>query len=599
MVEVNLDQVVELARWGRGTSSDLAWSPDGRWLAIASRLGVFLYDPADLTEKGRIPVWDARQIAFTTDGDYLAVAGDALELWQVEPIQKRSSWLSQAAKGALDLRFDAGDARLAVVGVDEQGLGTRLEVWNVAQETLVSEYSLGGPGSRITTGVLSPDLSLAAVHGRGLIQLYRLVDGAQYATLPISASAPGPMAFSPDSSRLAVAYPDQRRDYRNENQVQVFRIADGSVDSTLFPAGGLEGATEELLSLDFSPDGRSIAGGYANRVVRVWSSEGGAARSTLTGVASTARITFSPDSSQIASSGIDLWEVSGAQLMRSADQHFEPYQDMALSPSGAVVALAGYSQVELRSVSDGSLVRTIDGLPGPVRSISFYPGGQTLAAAGGDGLLRLYRVSDGRFLSTLGEIGPPLWSVAFSDNGNWLAWGGEGQTIYFYDLVKDQLAFKIDEPFLPIRLEFSPVNSILASLTSNGLNLRTLDGVLIRSIGGAGLEDMAFWLDGSQVALAGNQVCRVVDLETGEEVVTLDYRPEDSPSAVAYSDDGAFLAVGWRSGLIELYWAGTKDLLRALEGHRGPVERLLFTAGNQLLLSSGQDGTIRAWGVTP
>ena len=70
-------------------------------------------------------------------------------------------------------------------------------------------------------------------------------------------------------------------------------------------------------------------------------------------------------------------------------------------------------------------------------------------------------------------------------------------------------------------------------------------------------------------------------------------------AAAGPEGDGAFLAVGWTSGRIELYWAGTKEKLITLEGHQGAVRRIVFTAGSRLMLSSGQDGTIRVWGAVP
>jgi hypothetical protein len=39
----NAVDVVELARWGKGTIHGLAWSPDGNALAVASSIGIYLY----------------------------------------------------------------------------------------------------------------------------------------------------------------------------------------------------------------------------------------------------------------------------------------------------------------------------------------------------------------------------------------------------------------------------------------------------------------------------------------------------------------------------------------------------------------------------
>ncbi|GAP05640.1 MAG TPA: hypothetical protein DEQ80_04850 [Anaerolinea thermolimosa] len=599
IVEINLPHLAELARWGRGMSRDLVWSPGGRELAVASSLGVFLLDVPKMIERGWLPAEDVRRVVYSQDGKKLITAGNALEIWNAETFVRETSLASEAVPSVLDMHLSPDGRQLGLLGMSPDGQKLRLEVWNLETGALMREGNWLRVGARTRVAVLSPDFSLVAAHGDGLVELIRTADGARLTTLPLEDTPPGSMAFSPDGTTLAVAYPDARRDYQNTNRVEVYRLPEGDKLFTLWGGGGVEGLSERLISLAFSPDGRWIAAGFANRVVRVWANQAGAVRFTLNGSALPLQLAFSSDGELIASSAVDVWAVSRGELVATSLTHFEMIQEMALSPDGQTLALAGFDTIELRSLADGRLIRQITGLPGPVRGISFYPGAQTLAAAAGDGLVRLYRVRDGRFLSMLGEAGPPLWAVAFSPDSRWLAWGGEGQTVFLYDLVKDQLALKVKEPYLPARLVFSPISNTLAVLTSSGVHLRTLDGTLLRAIGGAGLEDVAFWLDGSQLAVAGNQVCRVVDLETGADVVALDYREGDSPSAVAYSADGAFLAVGWRSGLIELYWAGSKEMLRQLEGHHGAVRRILFTPDGRLMLSLAEDGTIRVWGITP
>ena len=70
-----------------------------------------------------------------------------------------------------------------------------------------------------------------------------------------------------------------------------------------------------------------------------------------------------------------------------------------------------------------------------------------------------------------------------------------------------------------------------------------------------------------------------------------------SPTALAYSDNGAFLAVGRADGSIDILWAGDGQHLRTLTGHSGPIRRLAFTPSAGLLLSAGADGTLRVWGI--
>lgn len=597
IVEINLQRVVELARWGLGSSRDLAWSPDGSLVAVATRSGVVLFHADDLTEMGVLAAWEANQVAIAPDGKTLAVTTGQLELWSLETMQRLTALDSPASAQALDLHFSPDGGQVGLVGI-VPGKGGQYEAWDVASSTLSASAPIGGPGSPLSNAVLSPDFNLAALHGRGTVQIVRTRDGAALFALPTGSAIPGAMAFSPDSASLAVAYPDGRKDYLNNNSIEVFSTSDGSPSVNLFMAGGAEGQNEMLLSVAYSPDGRNIAAGFANQVVRIWSSQGGGARQTFKGKGLPVQVAFSADSVRLAAAGLDVWNLPAASGVSSA-QSFGRYNDVVISPDGSTVALAGYRTVELRSSLDGSLIRVIGDLPGQVRSLSFYPGGQTIAVAASDSLVRLYRVSDGRFISILGEGGPPLWSVAFSPSGEWLAWGGENQLVFLYDLPRDFLLRKIQEVYVPLRILFAPDSGRFASLTSNGLNIRGTDGVLVRTIGGIGLEDAAFSLDGSQIAVVGDGTGRIIEVNTGIETVLFDYREDETPTAVAYSPDSAFLAIGWSSGKVELYWANTKERLRVLEGHRGAVRRIAFLTGSRAMLTIGEDGTLRVWGPQP
>ena len=82
----NAAQVVELARWGKGTVNKIALSPDGHLLVVASSVGIYLYDARTLEEVRFIEtnIW-VNSVAFSPDGQTLASgAGDGtVRLWRV------------------------------------------------------------------------------------------------------------------------------------------------------------------------------------------------------------------------------------------------------------------------------------------------------------------------------------------------------------------------------------------------------------------------------------------------------------------------------------------------------------------------------------
>jgi WD40 repeat protein len=109
--------------------------------------------------------------------------------------------------------------------------------------------------------------------------------------------------------------------------------------------------------------------------------------------------------------------------------------------------------------------------------------------------------------------------------------------------------------------------------------------------------DIAFSANGSLAATAEEHVTQVWDLETGTELVTVKTRG----TSVALSPDGAMLAIGgWWStidhGTIQLWDVKTGTRLAVLEGHRGWVESVAFSADGTLLVAVSED-TVRLWNV--
>ena len=113
-------------------------------------------------------------------------------------------------------------------------------------------------------------------------------------------------------------------------------------------------------------------------------------------------LTFSPDGRTLASAGyhglIKLWAVSNGSLLGTLHNRGTAYT-LDFSPDGKVLASTGHAAVTLWSVDSGEEITTLTGHSAWVYGASFSPDGKTLASAGDDGTVRVQNIES--YLQTL------------------------------------------------------------------------------------------------------------------------------------------------------------------------------------------------------
>jgi WD40 repeat protein len=194
---------------------------------------------------------------------------------------------------------------------------------------------------------------------------------------------------------------------------------------------------------------------------------------------------------------------------------------------------------------------------GAVHALAWMPDGKTLASAGLDGTVRLWRVADGKELRRFKSRNGTFLALAITRDGRLLASGGSGSGIHIWE-------------------------------TATGKEVRWIKDKesMIRSLD--------FSADGKMLAVCGlaTKVC-LYAVESGEKLRELG-RKEAVFASAAFSPDGKKLLAGGRKHVVCLDSA-TGAEVRKLPTEAGPIFQLVFSADGKRLAAVQGLGEGQVW----
>ncbi len=370
----------------------------------------------------------------------------------------------------------------------------------------------------------------------------------------------------------------------------------------------LRGHTDQVLSLAFAPDGKTLASGSWNGEVRLWDLSKQPTGRTLAVKHSGAvwDLAFSADGQQLASGSYDktvrLWRPSDGTSLRTLGGHGSGVYAVAFSPDGETLASGSYDGVvRLFATADaGQKPRELRGHGAGVYGVAFSPDGKRLATAGADAAVRLWRLADGSTERQLTGFGDTVDSVAFSPDGAQLACGGYDRTARIFSVASGaQLRVLSGHDGAVVGVAFSPDGKLLATAGRDqavSLWRADMQGEPAAGAGhGASVWSVAFSPDGAEVASGGRDgSLRLWGAADGRLRRVLSGHP-DGVLAVAYSPDGQLLASAGADHMVRLWERRTGRERRLLSGHSGEVFAVAFSPDGERLASAGYDKTVRLW----
>ncbi len=272
------------------------------------------------------------------------------------------------------------------------------------------------------------------------------------------------VAWSPDGQILATTAGQAIHLYNAKTLKGIFSLSTGSFTPALV----------------FSPDGRRLASGSRDGVIRVWDPKEGALLQTLSGHRRGINcISFSPDGRLLLSAGDDailrLWDLESGENTAKMIGGVFAVPSVVFSLDGESLVSADGHNLRLREVKSQRLTNTLHG-DQSFYSLSFSPDGKILASGNTESLIQLWDYPSGNLLNSLkghtglpGRISALIWRVTFSPDGRLLASAGGDATLRLWDVSSGKLLTNLAGHRLAVTgVSFSPDGRLLVSSSLDG-----------------------------------------------------------------------------------------------------------------------------------
>ena len=613
-------------RIGNGIFNDIAYSPDGKQLALAASIGIWFYDtdtykPLSLLIGHTDYVW---AVEYSADGKILASGSSdgTIRIWDPQTT-KNITVLTGHQNGVTHIAISGDSQMLASVGADEKFV----RLWNLNTHKPIAD--LKGKFNTIRSLAYSPDSDIiAAGDFDGTVTLFSTKEKRRITSLvghnlaPSDITEPGSvltLAFSPDGETLASGSRD--------TTIRLWNTKTTHHKVTLTGHGG------RITTVVFSSDGKTIASGAtythwnSDSSIRLWDAKTGKHLRTIKTPDLVRMLAFSPDNETLASininSDIHIWNTNTGELKANLTKqrgksNSEPIsvfpdgkKEIYENDDGTYTLLdveTGHQKPFLKGLNPSlSLLISLSSQATQKQQLvlKYSPDGKTLAIKDNKFVV-LWDIETDTHKGTLSEDLEYFSSMKFSPNGQFLAISAD-KTVHLWntETAKQIAAYTSEKNNQNDFHVFSPDSTLLATPAKDPKMVQlwsTETGYPKFLLTGHswGASSVIFSPDGNNLVSSSSKAF-LWDAKTGKRKASF-MSPEGLSFSLRFTPDGSAL-VGYAKApyqdkgdnRIWIWDTQTGQQRFILKEHRGNITRTLFTPNGKTLVSGSADGTMRFW----
>ena len=557
-------------RLGKGRLHDIKFTPDGNRVAVATSIGIWIYDAQTGQEislltghKGRVT-----SLGFPADGRFLASGSTdgTIRLWaidtgkQIALLTGHRGWIQNIAVSPDGKSLVSSDTWKSTLILWDTKTGEQIKRHSGFRDDPIRRFRTFFSIRRWTS---KPNVNMIDAGDPSFI---------------------GALAFSPDGKTFASGHGDGVRIWSTETGRKLSTLRKHTYMDIRMDIRHIE-------SLAFSPDGKTLASSSPNATLLHTLQKGKLlSHKGVHHAHFPENLVFSPDGTRLIGTG-GFYEEDKDYFPNGWDTHIHVWE----VETGARLTTFPTHDKSKR-----------------VEALALSPDGGTILTGGGDGAIHSWDAATGKRSSfTSGHTRFHGSMLLFSDNAktltNWKdhdnmqSWNVDTGTQLIAPQNIKQIRYQAHHQSL-----HSPDGSTSLAFNSDWKNIRLQDVATGHHISDITvhkdiIRSWAFSPDSKILASASRDMTiQLSEVTTGKQILTFKTHT-NATSAVAFSPDGKILAGGsvYDSSLgrhlIRLWELPNGRVLTTLHGHTSDVNALRFSPDGKNLASSSGDGTILLW----